>query len=59
MAQEMCDEAVNKFFFVFDSIPNQYKTHEMWNGVLSEDPFLIVLINKKHKECVMKLLIVL
>ena len=59
MAQEMCDEAVNKFFFVFDSIPNQYKTHAMWNGVLSEDPFLIVLINKKHKECVMKLLIVL
>ena len=26
MTQEMCDEAVNRCFFVFYSIPNQYKT---------------------------------
>ena len=25
MTQEMCDKAVNRCFFVFQSIPNQYK----------------------------------
>ena len=29
MTQEMCDKTVNIYFFVFDSIPNWYKTQEM------------------------------
>ena len=29
-------------FFVFYSIPKIYKTHEMCDRVVSEDPFLIV-----------------
>ena len=29
MTQEMCDKAVNRCFFVFHSIPDQYKTQEM------------------------------
>ena len=40
--QEMCNRAVTRRFFVFDSIPYQYKTQEICDIVLSEDPFLIV-----------------
>ena len=29
-------------FFVFESIPNQYKTQELCDRVVSEQPFLIV-----------------
>ena len=36
-------------FFVFDSIPNQYKTHEMCDRVVSENPFLIVYCPDKYK----------
>ena len=46
---KMCDKAVNKCFFVFHSIPEQYKTQEMCD---------IVLINIKLKECVMKLVMI-
>ena len=28
-------------FFVFDSIPNQYKTQEMCDDIISEDHFSI------------------
>ena len=28
-SQEMCYEAVPRCFFVFDSVPDQYKTQEM------------------------------
>ena len=28
MTHKMCDKAVNRCFFVFDSIPNQYITQE-------------------------------
>ena len=34
----MHDKAVN-ICFVFDSIPNQYKTQEMCDRVVSENPF--------------------
>ena len=36
-------------FFVFDSIPDQYKTQEMCDRVVSEDPFLIVYCPDKYK----------
>ena len=36
-------------FFVFDSIPNQYKTQEMCDRVVSEDVFLIVCCPDKYK----------
>ena len=35
----MCDKADNRCFFVFDSIPDQYKTQVMCDRVVSEDPF--------------------
>ena len=34
----MCDKAVNRCFFVFASIPDQYKTQEMFNTVASKGP---------------------
>ena len=51
------------FFFVFDSIPDWYKTQEMCERVVSENPFLIVsypykyktqrMCDEAEKECVM------
>ena len=35
----MYHKAVNRCCFVFHSIPNQYKTQEMCDRVVSEDPF--------------------
>ena len=40
--QEIRDKAVHICFFVFDSIPDQYKYQGMRNRVVSEDPLLIV-----------------
>ena len=34
----MCDKAVNRYYFVFDSIPDRYKIQEMCD----EDPFFKV-----------------
>ena len=39
MIQEMRDKAVNSYFFLFDSIPDQYKTQEMCDRAVSDDPF--------------------
>ena len=36
-------------FFVFDSIPDQYKIQEMCDRVVSEDPFLTVYCPDKYK----------
>ena len=33
--QEMCYKAVRRCFFVFDSISDQYKTHEICDIVVS------------------------
>ena len=44
----MCDKAVNRCFFVFDSISNQYKAQEMCKTIVSEDPSLIVNCPDKH-----------
>ena len=35
--------------FVFDSIPDRYKTQKMCDRVVSEDPFLIVHCPDKYK----------
>ena len=35
-------------FFVFDSIPDQYKTQEMCHRVVSEDHFSILYHPDKH-----------
>ena len=45
----MCDKAVNRCFFVFDSISDWYKTHEMCDKVVSKDSFLIVYCLDKYK----------
>ena len=45
----MCDKAVNRLFFAFDSIHDQYKTQEMGDTVVSEDPSLIVYCPDKYK----------
>ena len=39
MTQEMCNKLVNIYFFVFDSIPDWYKTQEICGPVVSEDSF--------------------
>ena len=46
---KMCDKAVNKCVFVFDSVPDQYKPQEMWDTVASL--LILFLINIKLKEC--------
>ena len=41
-------------FFVFDSIPDQYKNQEMCARVVSEDPFLTVYcldIRNTQRQC--------
>ena len=46
--QKMCDKAVNKCFFKFDSNPDQNKTQEICGTVVSDDPFLIVYCPDKY-----------
>ena len=36
-------------FFLFDSIPDQYKTQEMCDRVVSGNPFFIVYCPDKYK----------
>ena len=56
----MCDKAVDKCPFVFDSVPNQYKTQEMCNKNLSEDPLKLKYCHDRYKtqEVVIKLLMI-
>ena len=56
----MCDKAVNRCFFVFHSIPDQFKTQEMCDTVAPEDPSLILYCSDKYKlkKHVMKLLMI-
>ena len=44
----MCDKAINRRFFVFDCIPDQYKTQEICETVVSNDPPLIVYCPDKY-----------
>ena len=47
--QKICHKVVNICFFVFDCIPDQYKTQEMCDTVASEDPSLIVHYPDKYE----------
>ena len=49
MTQKMCDKAVNRCFFKFYVIPNQYKNQGRCERVVSEGPFLIVYCPDKYK----------
>ena len=49
MTQKMCDKAVDKWFFVFDFIFDQYKTQEMCDTVISNDPSLVVYCPDNYK----------
>ena len=40
---------VHRYFFVFDSIPDQYEPQEICNIVVSSYPFLIVYCPDKYK----------
>ena len=44
----MCDKVVNIYFFVFDFIPDWYRTQELWDRVVSEDPCLIEYCPEKY-----------
>ena len=55
----MCNKAVNKYVLGFDYIPDWYKTQEMCERTISEDPFLLAYCPDKYKtqKSVMKQLI--
>ena len=40
MTQEMGDKAVNRYYFVFNSIYDRYKSQKICDKDVSEDPFL-------------------
>ena len=46
MTQEMCNEAVDSYFFLLDSIPGWYKTREMCDRAVFDDAFLTVIALK-------------
>ena len=39
---KICEKAVNRCFFVFDSIPDQHRTQEICDTIVYEDPSLII-----------------
>ena len=45
----MCYKAVNTCFFIFNSVPDQYKTQEMCNRVGSKDPFMLKYCHDRYK----------
>ena len=45
----MCNKAVNRCFFVFGSIPDQYKIREMCDRIVSEDSFFIMYCLDRYK----------
>ena len=61
MTQEICDQVVDVYFLVFDSIPDRYKTQQMRDRVVCEDSFLTLFCLDKYitQKCVMKLLLIL
>ena len=48
MTEEMCEKAVNRCFFILDSIPDWYKPQETCGRVASEDLFLTVYCPDKY-----------
>ena len=57
----MCNEAVHRCFLVSDSIPDQYKTREICDIVVSLYSFLIIYCTDKYvsQKYVMNLLMIL
>ena len=47
--QEMRNKAVNRCFFVFNSIPVQYKTEEKCDRVVFEDLFSMRYVPDQYK----------
>ena len=45
----MCDEAVDRCPFAFDFTCNQYKTKEMRDKIVSEDPFKLKYCHDRYK----------
>ena len=45
----MCDKAVNRRFLAFTYIPDQYKTQEMCDRAIYEDPFILVSCPDRYK----------
>ena len=45
----MCDKAVNRCFFVFDSIPNKYKIQDMCNSIICQDSLSIRYVPDQYK----------
>ena len=37
----MCDKAVETYSFVFDSVPDRYRNHEMCDKAFSNDPLML------------------
>ena len=48
-AQERCNKAVNRRFYVFDCITDRYKTQEICGRVVFKDIFLRVYCPDRHK----------
>ena len=45
----MCDKAVNTHTSKIQCVPDCYKTQEMCENVVSEDPFMLVYCSNKYK----------
>ena len=45
----MCDKTVEKCPFVFDSVPDQYKTQELCDRAISKDPFMLAYCSDRYK----------
>ena len=45
----MWEKAAQRCFFVINFIPNQYKSQEICDRVVSEDPFFVVYCPDKYK----------
>ena len=37
----MCDKVLDTFLFVFNFVPDQYKTQEICDKVISQEPFIL------------------
>ena len=45
----MCNKAIDKCHFVFDSSPDQFKTQEMCNKIVSDDSFKLKYCHYRYK----------
>ena len=49
VAQEMCNEAVEKSPWVLKFLPDQYKTQEMCNGAVQNEPWMLEHVPDQFK----------